>query len=65
MDRLIPIIDANTAIMPDAMITLLKLLNSLIAESVGKTINADVRRAPTKFMARTIITAVITAIMRL
>lgn len=40
----------------------LKLLKSLIAESAGKIMSADVRSDPTRFIASTIITAITTAI---
>jgi len=43
----------------------LKLLNTLIAESAGKIIKADIKSEPTKFIASTIITAIITAITTL
>ena len=65
MDRLMPITDAATAMTAEAMMTFLKLENRRMAVNDGKTIRADVRRAPTRFMANTIIIAVITAISRL
>lgn len=51
-----------TEITADKITTPLKLLNSLIAESAGKIINADIKSDPTRFIASTIIIAVTTAI---
>lgn len=45
--------------------TALKLLYSRIVESAGNIIRADVRSDPTKFIARTIMTAIITAMTKL
>ena len=42
-----------------------KLLNILMAESAGKIISAEIRSEPTRFIARTTITAIIIAIIRL
>ena len=42
-----------------------KLLHTLIAESEGKIINAEISNEPTKFIASTIITAVSIAITKL
>ena len=38
-----------------------KLLNTRMAESAGKITSAEISREPTRFMASTMITAVITA----
>ena len=46
-------------------VTLLKLLKTRIADSAGKITNALIKREPTRFMARTIITAIIQAMTRL
>ena len=48
-----------------ATVTEKKLLNTRMAESAGNTTSADTRRAPTRFMASTIIVATMTAISRL
>jgi len=40
------------------IVTALKLLNTRIAESAGKIIKADMSSAPTRFIARTMITAI-------
>lgn len=42
-----------------------KLLNILMAESAGKIISAEIKSEPTRFIARTTITAIIIAIIRL
>ena len=42
-----------------------KLLNTRIAERAGKMTKAEIKREPTKFMAITIITAMMTAIIKL
>ena len=41
-----------------------KLLNILMAESAGKIISAEIRSEPTRFIARTTITAIIIASIR-
>lgn len=61
----IPMTAAVTDITAEHTITALKLLKSLIAESAGKIISADISSEPTRFIARTIINAVIIAISRL
>lgn len=65
IDAIIPANAANTAITPEHIITLLKLLNTCIADKAGNTIKADVSNAPTIFIASTMIIAVIKAINRL
>lgn len=47
------------------MVTFLKLLNNFIDETAGKIISADISSEPTRFMASTIITAVMTAMNKL
>ena len=49
----------------EQIVTDLKLLNTLIAESAGKMTRAEIKSEPTKFIASTIITAIIIAMMRL
>ena len=51
-------------IITEQIITLRKLLKTLIAESAGKIMRADISRDPTKFIAMTIITAITTAMSR-
>ena len=47
------------------IVTLLKLLNNLMEESAGKITNADISKDPTRFIAKTMITAIMIAIIRL
>ena len=49
----------------EKIVTLLKFLRMLIAESAGKITNADINSDPTRFMASTMITAITVAISRL
>ena len=49
----------------DETVTALKLLNTLIDAMAGKMTRADMRSEPTRFMASTMMTAIITAIRRL
>lgn len=65
IDVKIPTIVPNTEIIADAIVTALKLLNNLIADNAGKINNALINKLPTRFIANTIITAVITAITQL
>jgi uncharacterized protein (DUF2252 family) len=46
-------------------VTALKLLNTLMALIAGKITSAAISRAPTRFMASTITTAITTASIRL
>jgi len=55
-------ITAHTMLKIAALITTaLKFLKILIADNAGNIIRADTRSEPTRFMARTIITAITTA----
>ena len=45
--------------------TALKFLNTRIAESAGKITSADIKSEPTRFIASTIITAIIVAVSTL
>ena len=65
IDANIPTAAQMTDIIAEQIITPRKLLNTLIAESDGKIIRADMSSEPTKFIASTIISAVTTAIRRL
>lgn len=49
----------------EQIVTDLKLLKTRIAERAGKITRAEIRSEPTRFIASTIITAIITAIARL
>lgn len=64
-DTIKPVPAQNTDIKAEQIITLLKLLKSLIAVIDGKIISADISSEPTRLMASTIIIAVMTAIIRL
>ena len=52
----------NTAAL---IVTERKDLNNRIADNAGKITSAEIRSEPTRFIASTMITAVITAIIRL
>ena len=60
-----PVTAQRTEIIDALIITDKKLLKSLIAERAGKIINAEISNAPTRFIARTITIAVMTAISML
>lgn len=62
IDARIPVAAQITDNTAEQIITLRKLLNTRIAETAGNTISADVSNEPARFIARTIITAHITAI---
>ena len=64
MDRMIPKKAQHTEMTAEQIVTDLKLLNILIAESAGNITSADTRSEPTRFIARTIITAMIVAIRK-
>ncbi len=64
-ERIIPAAAQITEIIAEQIVTLLKLLKIRIAESAGKIISADTSSEPTRFMARTIIIAVMIAIIKL
>ena len=49
----------------EQIVTFLKLLNISIAEIAGKITRAEIKREPTRFMARTMMMAIIVAIKRL
>jgi hypothetical protein len=61
----IPEAEHSTEIMAEHIVTALKFLNTLIADSDGKIMRADIKSEPTNFIARTIITAIVIAIIRL
>ncbi len=52
-------------IITEETVTERKVLNTLIAESAGKIIKAEISSAPTRRIPRTMIMAIITAIIRL
>ena len=49
----------------EQIVTDLKLLNTRIAERAGKITSAEIKREPTRFIASTIIIAIIIAMIRL
>ena len=65
IEAMIPISAQMTEITAAQMVTERKLLKTLIAESAGKITRAEIKSEPTRFIARTIITAIIIAITRL
>ena len=60
-----PITEQITEIQAEQIVTDLKLLNMRIALKAGKITNAEINKEPTKFIAKTMIIAIITAITRL
>ena len=65
IDERMPNIAQKTDITAEKRMTDLKCLKSRMDESAGKMIRAEIKREPTRFMARTITMAIITAIKRL
>ena len=65
IERIMPVPAHITDITAEHIVTLLKLLKTRIADSAGKIISAEISREPTRFIAITIIIAVIMAIIRL
>ena len=60
-----PIAAQTTDMIAAQIVTDLKLLNTRIADSAGKITSAEIRREPTRFIASTIMTAMMTASSRL
>lgn len=60
-----PSAEQTTEITADEIVTALKLLKSRIDDRAGKITRAEIKSEPTRFMARTIIIAMIIAITRL
>ena len=65
MERMIPKNAQNTESIAEKTVTLLNVLNILMDESAGKITSAEMRSDPTRFIASTMMTAMITAIRRL
>ena len=61
----IPVMAHATEMIAEQMVTERKLLKRRIAEMAGKITSAEMRSEPTRFMASTMITAMMTAITRL
>lgn len=60
-----PIDEHTTERIAEQIVTDLNVLYMRMADSAGKIISADTSRAPTRFIARTMITAITIAIRRL
>ena len=65
IDERMPNIAQKTDITAEKRMTDLKFLKSRMDERAGKMIRAEIKREPTRFMARTITMAIITAVKRL
>ena len=65
IDMIIPNTAQTTDSIAEQIVTLKNVLKIRIADSAGKMINAEINNEPTRFIARTMITAIITAITRL
>ncbi len=65
IETMIPPSEQITEITAEQTVTALKLLKRRIAESAGKTINAEMSSDPTRFIATTMMIAVMIAIRRL
>ena len=65
IDMNIPVKAATIDIITEQIVTDLKLPNTHIADRAGKMISADISSEPTRFMPKTMITAMIMAIIRL
>ena len=60
-----PVTEHTTETTAEQMVTLRKLLKTRIAERAGKITRADIKREPTRFIASTIMIAMMIAITRL
>lgn len=65
IDTRIPTVAQTTDRQTEHTVTLKKVRNIRIADSAGNITSAEISSEPTKFMASTMITAVLTAISRL
>ena len=65
IDRMIPKSAQTTDNIAEKTVTERKLLKILIEDSAGKMTSADTRREPTRFIASTMMTAIIVAITKL
>ena len=61
----IPIAAQVTAVTTEHIVTDLKVLSTRIADIAGKTTNAEINKAPTRFIARTITIAITEARIKL
>lgn len=60
-----PETEQTTDITEEQIVTVLKLLNNRIALNAGKITRAEIKREPTRFIASTMMIAIIMAITRL
>ena len=65
IEIIIPIVEHITEKITEHIVTVLKLLKILIADNAGNITSADINNEPANFIARTITTAVTTAINKL
>ena len=65
IDKSIPLIAQHTDNTTEHTVTLKNVLKIRIADSAGKMTSAEISNEPTRFIASTIISAVITAISKL
>jgi hypothetical protein len=65
IEMMMPAKAQKTEMQAEQIITERKLRKSLMAERAGKIIRAEIRSEPTRFMARTMMRAVMTAMVRL
>ena len=65
MDASKPTTVQTTEIQAEQIVTDLKFLKTLIADNAGNTTKAEISNEPTSFIARTITTAITTAIIKL
>ncbi len=64
-DIIIPNKAQNTDEAAAKIVTLLKFLKIFIADTAGKIINAEIKSDPTRFIAKTIMIAIKTAMIKL
>ena len=64
IERTIPKNAQHTERIAEKIVTDLKLLKILIADNAGKMTSAETRSEPTRFIARTMMTAIIVAITK-
>ena len=60
-----PAIEQTTETTAEQMVTERKLLKTRIADRAGKITSAEIKSEPTRFIARTMMTAIMIAITRL
>ena len=65
IEIIIPNAAQNTEKHAEQIITLLKLLNTRIADNAGNITSADIKSDPTRFIASTMTSAIVIAIIKL